>query len=105
MTNDYRTCTLDPPVQHNRSETPRMRSSTHSDRKQIYQIPLVETLNNELKKVSLWFECNKLSLNVNKTSFLHFSNHNPKKYSMYTYFHRQPTYYRKKFYQILRSNT
>ena len=38
---------------------------------------LVETLNNELKKVSLWFKCNKLSLNVNKTCFLHFSNHNP----------------------------
>ena len=39
---------------------------------------LVETLNNELKKVSLWFKCNKLSLNVNKTCCLHFSNHNPK---------------------------
>ena len=30
MNNDYRTCTLDPPVQHNRSRTPRMRSSTCS---------------------------------------------------------------------------
>ena len=30
MTNDYRTCTSDPPVPHNRSDTPRMRSSTCS---------------------------------------------------------------------------
>ena len=65
---------------------------------------LVETLNNEPKKVSLWFKCNKLSLNVNKTCFLHFSNHNPKDVqpSTYTYFHRQPTYYRKKkIYEVL----
>ena len=52
---------------------------------------LVETLNNELKKVSLWFKCNKLSLNVNKTCFLHFSNHNPKNIQRIHIFYRQPT--------------
>ena len=67
---------------------------------------LVETLNNELKRVSLWFKCNKLSLNVNKTCFFHFSNHNHKNFQrMYNYFHRQPTYYRKQIYQVLWSNT
>ena len=35
---------------------------------------LINTLNSELSKVSLWFRCNKLSLNINKTCFLHFSN-------------------------------
>ena len=29
----------------------------------------VNTLNNELPKLSLWFQCNKLSLNINKTKF------------------------------------
>ena len=43
-----------------------------------YMNTLVETLNNDLKRVPLWFKCNTLSLNVNKTCFLHFSNHNPK---------------------------
>ena len=34
---------------------------------------LIETLNHELIKVSSWFKCNKLSLNVDKTCFLNFS--------------------------------
>ena len=33
---------------------------------------LVNTLNSELPKVSSWFKCNKLSLNINKTHFMHF---------------------------------
>ena len=35
---------------------------------------LINTLNTELAKVALWFKCNKLSLNVSKTCFMHFSN-------------------------------
>ena len=33
---------------------------------------LVNTLNTELPKISSWFKCNKLSLNINKTHFMHF---------------------------------
>ena len=33
---------------------------------------LVETLNNELVKVSQWFKSNKLSLNIDKTNFMYF---------------------------------
>merc|ERR1712002_317095 len=33
-------------------------------------------LNNELSKVAQWFKCNKLSLNINKTNFIHFRNIN-----------------------------
>ena len=33
---------------------------------------LVNTLNTELPKISTWFKCNKLSLNINKTNFIHF---------------------------------
>ena len=66
---------------------------------------LVETLNNELNKVSLWFKCNKLSLNVNKTCFLHFSNHNPKNIQRLHIFIDNLPIIEKKFYQILRSNT
>ena len=33
---------------------------------------LIDTLNRELVKVSLWFKCNKLSLNINKTCLMHF---------------------------------
>ena len=35
---------------------------------------LVNTLNNELAKVSLWFKSNKLSLNIDKTCFMYFTN-------------------------------
>ena len=35
---------------------------------------LINTLNIELAKVALWFKCNKLSLNINKTCFMHFRN-------------------------------
>ena len=41
---------------------------------------LAHTLNLELLKISTWFKCNKLSLNVNKTNFIHFkhaNNHYP----------------------------
>ena len=65
---------------------------------------LVETLNNELKKVSLWFKCNKLSLNVNKTCFLHFSNHIPKNIQRLHIFIDNLPIIEKKIYQILRSN-
>ena len=37
---------------------------------------LVNTLNFELPKVSAWFKCNKLSLNINKTHFMHFRHYN-----------------------------
>ena len=33
---------------------------------------LITTLNLELKKLSLWFKSNKLSLNINKTNFMYF---------------------------------
>ena len=33
---------------------------------------LVRTLNQELPKVSTWFKCNKLSLNIEKTNFINF---------------------------------
>ena len=32
---------------------------------------LINTLNRELTKVSSWFRCNKLSLSVSKTNFMH----------------------------------
>ena len=35
---------------------------------------LITTLNLELKKLSLWFKSNKLSLNINKTNFMYFKN-------------------------------
>ena len=59
------------------------------------------------KKVSLWFKCNKLPLNVNKTCFLHFSNHNPKNIQriyIIIFIDNLPII-EKKIYQILRSNT
>ena len=37
---------------------------------------LVNLLNRELSKISQWFKCNKLSLNVNKTNFINFSKMN-----------------------------
>jgi len=37
---------------------------------------LVHTLNQELPKVSTWFKCNKLSLNIEKTNFMHFKHTN-----------------------------
>ena len=37
---------------------------------------LANTLNRELPKVSSWFKCNKLSLNINKTNFIHFKQSN-----------------------------
>ena len=36
---------------------------------------LQETLNHELTLVSQWFRCNKLSLNIKKTNFIHFKTH------------------------------
>ena len=33
---------------------------------------LISIINRELSKVSSWFKCNKLSLNINKTNFMHF---------------------------------
>ena len=39
---------------------------------------LTTTLNSELAKVQAWFECNKLSLNIDKTNFMYFKNiHSP----------------------------
>ena len=37
---------------------------------------VIHTLNVELPKVSLWFKCNKLSLNLKKTTYIHFKNRN-----------------------------
>ena len=37
---------------------------------------LVRTVNLELPKVSVWLKCNKLSLNVKKTNFMHFKHTN-----------------------------
>ena len=38
---------------------------------------LINVLNFELKKVSSWFKCNKLSLNISKTNFMYFqTSHN-----------------------------
>ena len=37
---------------------------------------LVNILNCELRKVSNWFKCNKLSLNIRKTHFMHFKHYN-----------------------------
>ena len=34
---------------------------------------LMNLLNRELSKISQWFKCNKLSLNINKTNFIHFN--------------------------------
>lgn len=39
---------------------------------------LVATLNQELKKLSLWLKSNKLSLNINKTNFMYFKHINSK---------------------------
>ena len=33
---------------------------------------VIDTFNCELKKISSWFKCNKLSLNIGKTNFMHF---------------------------------
>ena len=33
---------------------------------------VIETFNFELQKISSWFKCNKLSLNISKTNFMHF---------------------------------
>ena len=33
---------------------------------------LIHILNSELTKISSWFKCNKLSLNIGKTNFMHF---------------------------------
>ena len=39
---------------------------------------LTTTINSELAKVQVWFECNKLSLNISKTNFMYFRNaHTP----------------------------
>lgn len=37
---------------------------------------LITTLNSELVKLSCWFKCNKLSLNINKTNCIYFRNNN-----------------------------
>ena len=37
---------------------------------------LIHTLNAELPKVSMWFRCNKLSLNLQKTNYIHFKSRN-----------------------------
>ena len=37
---------------------------------------LIRTLNIELTKVKQWFDCNKLSLNIKKTNFIHFTTRN-----------------------------
>ena len=37
---------------------------------------LINILNNELPKLSLWFQCNKLSLNIAKTNFIYFKHAN-----------------------------
>ena len=46
----------------------------------FYSHKSIDTLNNilniELTKVSEWFKSNKLSLNISKTNFIHFRNHN-----------------------------
>ena len=41
--------------------------ASHKDMNQLIYI-----LNSELMKISCWFKCNKLSLNINKTNFMHF---------------------------------
>ena len=33
---------------------------------------LVDTVNHDLCNISIWFKCNKLSLNISKTNFIHF---------------------------------
>ena len=33
---------------------------------------LIDTFNVELSKISTWFKCNKLSLIISKTNFMHF---------------------------------
>ena len=35
---------------------------------------LIDTINSELNKLSSWFKCNKLSLNIEKNNFIRFSN-------------------------------
>ena len=37
---------------------------------------LTSTLNTELTKIQSWFQCNKLSLNIDKTNFMYFKNSN-----------------------------
>ena len=40
-------------------------------------IGLIRKVNNELKKVKAWMDCNKLALNIEKTNYVLF--HSPKK--------------------------
>ena len=44
---------------------------SHSNIKSLF-----DTLNNELPKISSWFKCNRLSLNLQKTHFINFKTHN-----------------------------
>ena len=41
-------------------------------------LQLTDTANNELEKASIWFKCNKLTLNASKTKFIIFRNKNMK---------------------------
>ena len=41
---------------------------------------LFENVNDELKKISLWFKLNKLSLNIKKNNFILFGQKNKNKY-------------------------
>ena len=40
----------------------------------LIQIIINETMNIEMPKILTWFRCNKLSLNLSKTNFIHFRN-------------------------------
>ena len=40
---------------------------------------LINLLNRELSRISQWFKCNKLSLNISKTNFMHFSKINSRR--------------------------
>ena len=44
-------------------------------------IKTFEVMNEELKKLTLWFKINKLSLNIEKTSYIHFGKHTKGKQS------------------------
>ena len=48
---------------------------SHSDLDQ-----LINSLNNELSNLSIWFKVNKLSLNVNKTNYMFFKNRHSNRY-------------------------
>ena len=37
-------------------------------------VNVIKTMNDELKKLSIWFQLNKLSLNVDKTNYMLFGN-------------------------------